>query len=84
MAPVLSELGLSHHASDTGVEAVLSQQGNGKLHPCALFPCRLSPSVNYDTGDRELLAIKVTLEEGIHWAEQPFIAWMDYKNVANF
>lgn len=62
---------------------VLSQQKEGKLHPCALF---LSPSQNeimmyYD----ELLAIKLALEEWRYWPEgpaQPFIVWMDHKNLA--
>lgn len=58
-------------ASDTGVGAVLSQKSpdDGKLHPCAFFSRHLSPAErNYDVGNRELLAIKLTLEWG-HWLE---------------
>lgn len=39
---------------------------------------------NYDAGDQELLAIKVTLEEWRHWLEgvaQPFLVWIDHKNL---
>ncbi|KAL3969834.1 glutaminyl-tRNA synthetase [Sarotherodon galilaeus] len=73
-------------ASDSGVGAVLSQQREGKLRPCAFFSRRLSPAErNYDVGDRELLAIKLALEEWRHWLEgtaQPFIVWTDHKNLA--
>lgn len=50
--------------SDSGVGAVLSQQEEGKLHPCAFFSRRLSSAErNYDIGDHELVAIKLSLEE---------------------
>ena len=74
-------------ASDVGVGAVLSQisADDTKLHPCAYLSCKLSPSErNYDIGNRELLAIKVALEEWRHWlegAQQPFIVWTDHKNL---
>uniref|UniRef100_A0A3P9HCQ1 Gypsy retrotransposon integrase-like protein 1 n=1 Tax=Oryzias latipes TaxID=8090 RepID=A0A3P9HCQ1_ORYLA len=75
-------------ASDSGVGAVLSQREtpSGKLKPCAFFSRKLSPAEqNYDVGNRELLAIKLALEEWRHWlegAEQPFIVWTDHKNLA--
>lgn len=73
-------------ASDSGVGAVLSQQREGKMHPCAYFSRRLTPAErNYDVGDRELLAIKLALEEWRHWLEgttQPFVVWTDHKNLA--
>uniref|UniRef100_A0A3P9IIW0 Gypsy retrotransposon integrase-like protein 1 n=1 Tax=Oryzias latipes TaxID=8090 RepID=A0A3P9IIW0_ORYLA len=75
-------------ASDTGVGAVLSQREHtsGKLKPCAFFSRKLSPAErNYDVGNRELLAIKLALEEWRHWLEgasQPFIVWTDHKNLA--
>ncbi|KAK3544371.1 hypothetical protein QTP86_010148 [Hemibagrus guttatus] len=53
-------------ASTTGVGAVLSQQqGNpSRLHPCAFFSRKLNPAErNYDIGNRELLAVKLALEE---------------------
>ncbi|KAK3543293.1 hypothetical protein QTP70_014045 [Hemibagrus guttatus] len=59
-------------ASTTGVGAVLSQQqGNpSRLHPCAFFSHKLNPAEkNYDIGNRELLAIKLALEEWRHWLE---------------
>ncbi|XP_038133603.1 E3 SUMO-protein ligase ZBED1-like, partial [Cyprinodon tularosa] len=47
---------------------------------------RLSPAEqNYDVGDRELLAIKLALEEWRHWlegAEHPVLVWTDHKNLA--
>ena len=75
-------------ASDTGVGAVLSQRSpsDHKLHPCAFFSRRLSPAErNYDVGNRELLAVKLALEEWRHWlegAEHPFIVWTDHRNLA--
>uniref|UniRef100_A0A3B3I4G6 Gypsy retrotransposon integrase-like protein 1 n=1 Tax=Oryzias latipes TaxID=8090 RepID=A0A3B3I4G6_ORYLA len=75
-------------ASDSGVGAVLSQkeESTGKLKPCAFFSRKLSPAEqNYDVGNRELLAIKLALEERRHWlegAELPFIVWTDHKNLA--
>ncbi|KAL4007301.1 hypothetical protein ACER0C_001153 [Sarotherodon galilaeus] len=56
-------------ASDTGVGAVLSQRFEEQ---------------NYGIGDRELLAVKLALEEWRHWlegAEHPFIVWTDHKNL---
>uniref|UniRef100_A0A3P9I2H4 Reverse transcriptase domain-containing protein n=1 Tax=Oryzias latipes TaxID=8090 RepID=A0A3P9I2H4_ORYLA len=75
-------------ASDSGVGAVLSQKEltSGKLKPCAFFSKKLSTAEqNYDVGNRELLAIKLALEEWRHWlegAEHPFIVWTDHKNLA--
>uniref|UniRef100_A0A8C7WS22 Gypsy retrotransposon integrase-like protein 1 n=1 Tax=Oryzias sinensis TaxID=183150 RepID=A0A8C7WS22_9TELE len=91
-APVLAQADPSRQfvvevdASDTGVGAVLSQRtDDGKLHPCAFFSRKLSaPERNYDIGNRELLAIKLALEEWRHWlegAEHPFLVWTDHKNL---
>ena len=74
-------------ASDVGVGAVLSQRSatDHKLHPCAFFSRRLSPAErNYDIGNRELLAVKMALEEWRHWLEgtkEPFLVWTDHKNL---
>lgn len=62
--------------SDVGMGAVLSQRAasDGKLHPCVFFAHRLSPTKrNYDIGNRELLAVKLVLEEWRHW--------LDHKNL---
>ena len=73
-------------ASNEGVGAVLSQQSerDGKTHPCALLSRWLSRAErNYDVGNRELLAVKLALEEWRHWlegAEPPFIVWTDHRN----
>ncbi|KAK3520772.1 hypothetical protein QTP70_032340 [Hemibagrus guttatus] len=75
------------NASTTGVGAVLSQQqGNPrKLHPCAFFSRKLNPAeVNYDIGNRELLTVKLALEEWRHWlegAKHPFTVLTEHKNL---
>ncbi len=55
------------------------------MHPCAFFSHRLSPAErNYDIGNRELLAVKLALEEWRHWLEGsgvPFMVWTDHKNL---
>ncbi|KAK2912410.1 hypothetical protein Q8A73_006523 [Channa argus] len=91
--PILSQPNTSRQfivevdASEVGVGAVLSQRSEGdqKLWPCAFFSCQLSPAErNYSVCDRELLAIKLALEEWRHWLEggpQPFIIWTDHKNL---
>ncbi len=74
-------------ASTTGVGAILSQQqGNpSRLHLCAFFSRKLSPAErNYDIGNRELLAIKLALEEWRHWlegAKYQFTVLTDHKNL---
>ena len=75
-------------ASDTGWGAVLSQRSasDEKIHPCAFFSRQLVPAeCNHDVGNRELLAVKLALEEWRHWlegAEQPFVVWTDHKNLS--
>lgn len=93
-APVLIQLNpdlqfiVEVDASETGVGAVLSQRSpsDQKLHPCAYFSRKLSPAErNYDVGNRELLAVKLALEEWHHWLEgsvHPFVVWSDHKNLA--
>ncbi|KAG1928582.1 retrotransposable element [Pimephales promelas] len=74
-------------ASNTGVGAILSQrQGDpAKMYPCAFFSRKLSPAErNYDVGNRELLAMKLALEEWRHWLEgaaEPFIILTDHINL---
>ena len=65
---------------------MLSQRApDGKVHPCAYFSRRLSPAErNYAVGDRELLALKLALEEGHHLLEGstiPFLIWTDHRNL---
>uniref|UniRef100_A0A8C2C1P2 ribonuclease H n=1 Tax=Cyprinus carpio TaxID=7962 RepID=A0A8C2C1P2_CYPCA len=72
-------------ASSTGVGAVLSQRHGqpAKMYPCAFFSHKLSDAErNYDVGNRELLAMKLALEEWRHWLEgstHPFIVLTDHK-----
>lgn len=74
-------------ASMTGVGAVLSQrQGETPcLHPCAFYSKKLSLAErNYDISNRELLAIKMALEEWRHWLEGPnhqFEVITDHRNL---
>ncbi|KAK3563212.1 hypothetical protein QTP86_018264 [Hemibagrus guttatus] len=85
--PQVANLEPSLDASTTRVAAVLSQQQGSPrtLHPCAFFSRKLSPAeVNYDIGNRKLLAIKLTLEEWRHWlkgAKHPFVVLTDHKNL---
>ncbi|KAK3567220.1 hypothetical protein QTP86_014212, partial [Hemibagrus guttatus] len=79
------------NASTTGVGVVRSQQqGNpSRLHPYAFFSRKLNPAeVNYDIGNRELLAVKLALEEWRHWLEgarHPFLArWALFFTCSNF
>ncbi len=73
--------------SEVGVGTVLSQRSSAdyKMHPCVLFSHRLSNAErNYNIGNREMLAVKLALEEWRHWlegAEVPFIVWTDHKNL---
>lgn len=92
-APILIHLDPSRQvvvevdASDIGVGAILSQQSaqDQKLRPCAFLYHRLNPvERNDDIGNRELLAVKMLLEEWRHWlegAEHPFLVWTDHKNL---
>ncbi len=68
-------------ASDVGVGDILSQRGED---------CRMRLHVsseaerNYHVGDRELLAVKLALEEWRHWLEgtqHPFQVLTDHKNL---
>ncbi len=74
-------------ASEVGVGAVLSQcsSSDNKMYPCAFFSHRLSSAErNYDIYNRELLAVKLPLEEWHHWLEGsglPFSVWTDHKNL---
>lgn len=74
-------------ASETGVGAVFSQRFGERpqLHPVAFFSRKLSPTErNYDLGNRELLAVKLALEEWRHWLEgatHPFVIFTDHKNL---
>ncbi len=76
-------------ASDVGVEAVLSERSisDNRIHPCSFFSRSLSSAeINYGVGNRELLAVKLALEEWRHWLEgskHPLIVWTDHKKRLN-
>ncbi|KAK1787470.1 hypothetical protein P4O66_002945 [Electrophorus voltai] len=67
--------------------AVLSQrQGTPpQLFPCAFYSRKLQPAErNYDVENRELLAVKLALEQWRHWlegAEHPFLVYTDHQNL---
>lgn len=66
-------------ASEMSAGTVLSQcfGKNPKLHPVALYSKKLTPTDrDYDTGNQELLAIKLAIE-----AADPFIVFTDHKNL---
>lgn len=75
-------------ASDSGAGAVISQRVpiDNKVHPCAFFSKLFSMSEqNCNVGNRELLAIKMVLEEWQQWLEgtnTTFVIWTDHKNLA--
>jgi hypothetical protein len=51
--------------------------------PVPSFPIVLTER-NHDVGNRELLAVKMALDEWRHWlegAELPYIMWTDHKNL---
>lgn len=52
--------------------------------PAPSFPGNCPAEKTYDVGNKELLAVKVALEEWRHWlkgARQPFLVWTDHKNL---
>lgn len=55
------------------------------LYPIAFFSRKLnSAKRNYDVGNRELLAVKLALEEWRHWlegAQHPFVVLTNHKNL---
>ena len=73
-------------ASNVGVGAILSQRsaGDSKVHLCVYtHPLSLAKQ-NYDIGNKELLTVKLTLEEWWQWlegAQVPFQVWTDHKNL---
>lgn len=77
-----------HYVNKCDMRAVLSQRAStdGKIHPCAFFSRKISPTEwKYNVGNRELLAIKMALEEWRQWlegAKHPFIVWTDHQNLA--
>lgn len=74
-------------ASDKAVGAVLSQKpdSTSPLHPVAFFSKTLSPAEkNYPVGEKELLAIKLALENWRHLlegTELPTIIYTDHSNL---
>ncbi|QRV97850.1 Retrotransposable element Tf2 protein [Ceratobasidium sp. AG-Ba] len=77
---------LETDASGTAMGAVLSQrQTDGHLHPVAFMSMSFSPAeLNYDTHDKELLAIVRSFE---HWqiflegTKQPVLVLCNHKNL---
>jgi hypothetical protein len=76
-------------ASDFALGAVLSQVGDdNKLHPVAFFSRKLlAAEQNYEIYDKELLAIKASLEEWRHLllgTELPILIFSDHESLEFF
>ncbi|CAJ0922029.1 unnamed protein product, partial [Ranitomeya imitator] len=73
-------------ASAIGAGAVLSQKSSsGRLVPCGFISKIFSSEKNYSIGDKELLAIRLALEEWWYLLEgalHRFIIYTDQKNLA--
>lgn len=73
--------------SSCAIRVVLSQchRTPGKLHPCAFYSRKLTTAeTNYNVGNRELLAMKESLEGWRHWLEgtrHPFLILTDHRNL---
>jgi len=90
-APILRNPDSNKHfvgetdASNFAVGAILSQEFDGQLHPIAYISYSLTKSEKkYPIYDKELLAIKVALEEWYHYLEgarHPFTIYTDHKNL---
>ena len=96
-APVLGHYDFSRScvietdASDFAISAVLSQpDAKGDLRPIAFYSRQLLPAeVNYDIGDKELLAIIEALRHWRHYAisvpvDQPVKIFTDHKKLERF
>lgn len=78
-------------ASDFAIAAILSQPDDlGNLHPVAFHSRTLRDAeINYDTHDKELLAIIDAIEAWKHYLitappDQPFTVFSDHKNLQSF
>ena len=93
-APILSHfvpgrpIVLETDASDYAIAAVLSQETDDGIHPIAFHSRTLSaPERNYDTHDKELLAIFEAFRVWRHYlegAEKPIDVVTDHKNLEYF
>ncbi|KAL0147031.1 hypothetical protein M9458_057555 [Cirrhinus mrigala] len=93
--PSVSESVLQEKAADLcnvpaeylDLKEVFSKSRAASLPPHRPYDCAielLPAESNYDIGNRELLAVKLALEEWRHWLEGsgvPFMVWTDHKNL---
>ena len=92
--PILTHYVLEHlvvvemDASDYAIAAILSQWQDGELHPIAFFSRTLQATeLNYDTYDKELLAIFSAFKTWHHYLEgtsDPVNVVTDHKNLEYF
>lgn len=79
---------LETDASDWASRGILSQYGEGILHPVAYFSAKHRPQeCNYEIYDKELLAVVKALEEwrpGLEGIEEEFKVMTDHKNLQHF
>ena len=93
-APILAHYVPGHpvvvetDASDYAIAAILSQWQDGELHPIAFFSRTLQATeLNYDTHDKELLAIFSAFKTWHHYLEgtsNPVNVVTDHKNLEYF
>ena len=79
---------LQTDASDFAISGIVSQPFEGRLHPVAFFSRKMIPAeLNYDTGDKEMLAIVESLKHWRHYFEGsrfPILVESDHKNLEAF
>lgn len=77
---------IEEDTSDVGAVLFEYSSPNNWLQPCAFYSRRFSSTeLNYDMGNRELLVVKLALEEWRHLlegAKQSFVVWTDHMNLA--
>lgn len=82
------QLILETDASDFAIAGILSQTFNDGTHPIAMYSRKLRDAeVNYDTHNKELLAIIEALQAWRHWllgTSSPFHIITDHKNLEYF
>lgn len=93
-SPILTHLDFSKsffmetNASYFALREILSQGGDGKVHPIAFYSKKFSiAEINYDIHDKELLAIIDLFQEWHHLLEGTshlVIVYIDYKNLKYF
>ena len=78
---------LETDASDFAISGVASQEGPDGLRPIGFYSRKLRDAeLNYDTHDKELLAIMECVKAWRHWLQgrAPFVIYTDHENLKYF